>query len=86
MVLGELEATVVDVKPFDLHGVTYYDVAIRYADGVNVEQARLGPEGVPDGLRPGEHDPLAGHGPTRLGVGRYDRADPAPGAVARTSH
>jgi hypothetical protein len=52
--LGELEATVVDVKPFDLHGVTYYDVAIRYADPVAVEQARLGPEGVPDGLRSGD--------------------------------
>ena len=54
MVLGEQEATVVDVKPFDLHGVTYYDVAIRYPDDVNVEQARLGPEGVPDGLRAGD--------------------------------
>jgi hypothetical protein len=49
--LGEQEAVVVEVNPFGLHGVTYYDVAVRFADGA-VEQARLGPEGVPDGLRP----------------------------------
>jgi hypothetical protein len=54
MVLGEQEAIVVDVKPFDLHGVTYYDVAVRFPDQVDVERARLGPEGVPDGLKPGD--------------------------------
>src|SRR6266545_6840932 len=51
--LGEQEAMVVEVKPFGLHGVTYYDVTVEFADRT-VEQARLGPEGVPDGLRPGE--------------------------------
>jgi hypothetical protein len=51
--LGEQEAVVVEVKPFGLHGVTYYDVAVRFSDGA-VEQARLGPEGVPDGLEPEE--------------------------------
>jgi hypothetical protein len=51
--MGEQEATVVAVKPFDLHGVTYSDVAVQFADGA-VENARLGPEGVPDGLRAGE--------------------------------
>ena len=51
--LGEQEALVMDVRPFELHGVTYQDVAIAYRDR-SVEQARLGPEGVPDGLQPGE--------------------------------
>jgi hypothetical protein len=51
--LGEQEALVVDVKPFDLHGVTYQDVTIAYRDR-SVEHARLGPEGVPDSLQPGE--------------------------------
>jgi len=51
--IGEQEALVVDVKPFELHGVTYQDVTIAYQDR-SVEHARLGPEGVPDGLQPGE--------------------------------
>jgi hypothetical protein len=51
--LGEQEAMVVEVKPFGLHGVTYYDVTVEFPDRT-VEQARLGPEGVPDGLRTGE--------------------------------
>ena len=51
--IGEQEALVVDVKPFELHGVTYQDVTIAYRDR-SVEQARLGPEGVPLGLQPGE--------------------------------
>jgi hypothetical protein len=50
---GEQETIVLEVKPFGLHGVTYYDVTVRFPDGT-VEQARLGPEGVPDGLQPGE--------------------------------
>ena len=44
---------VVEVKPFGLHGVTYYDVTVAFPDRT-VEQARLGPEAVPDGLRSGE--------------------------------
>jgi hypothetical protein len=51
--LGEQEATVLEVRPFDLHGVTYSDVAVRFADG-SVQQARLGPEGVPSDLQAGE--------------------------------
>jgi hypothetical protein len=51
--LGEQEAVVTEVRPFDLHGVTYYDLALRLSDG-NQQSARLGPEGVPDGLKPGE--------------------------------
>jgi len=44
---------VVEVRPFDLHGVTYTDVTVTYSDG-SIEQARLGPEAVPESLRPGE--------------------------------
>jgi len=52
-VLGEQEAVVVDVRPFDLHGVRYQDVTIAYRDR-SVAQARLGPESVPADLEPGE--------------------------------
>jgi hypothetical protein len=51
--IGEQEAVVVEVRPFDLHGVTYYDVSVAFPDR-SVEQARLGPEAVPDGMEPGE--------------------------------
>jgi hypothetical protein len=52
-VLGEQEARAVEVRPFDLHGVTYFDVTVAFPDG-STETARLGPEAVPEGLRPGE--------------------------------
>ncbi len=51
--LGEEEAVVLEVKPFDVHGVIYQDVAIAYRDR-SVDRARLGPEGVPENLQPGE--------------------------------
>ncbi len=51
--LGEQEATVLEVKPFLLHGVTYYDVAVAYRDR-SVDRTRLGPEGVPENLHAGE--------------------------------
>jgi hypothetical protein len=51
--LGEHDALVLDVTPFGLHGVTYYDVAVRFSDS-KVERARLGPESVPADLRAGE--------------------------------
>jgi hypothetical protein len=53
-VFGEEEAVVLEVKPFLLHGVTYYDVTVVFPDR-SVEQARLGPEGVPEGIQPGDH-------------------------------
>jgi hypothetical protein len=53
VMLGEQDAVVMGVRPFPLHGVTYYDVAVRFSDQT-IEQARLGPEGVPRGLHPGE--------------------------------
>ena len=50
---GEQEALVLEVKPFPLHGVTYYDVRVAFRDR-SVHEARLGPESVPDDLEPGE--------------------------------
>lgn len=52
-VLGEREAVVVEVKPWDVHGVGYVDVTVVYQDRM-LETARLGPESVPDALREGE--------------------------------
>jgi hypothetical protein len=52
-VFGEQEAVVLEVKPFLLHGVTYYDVAVVFQDR-SVQQARLGPEGVPEGVQAGD--------------------------------
>jgi hypothetical protein len=51
--LGEEEALVLEVKPFVLHGLTYYDVAVAFRDR-SVGQARLGPEAVPENLEQGE--------------------------------
>jgi hypothetical protein len=52
-VLGQQEVVVMEVRPFDLHGVTYSDVTVAFPDG-STETARLGPEAVPQGLRSGE--------------------------------
>ncbi len=51
--MGEQEAIVLELRPFHLHGVTYYDVAVVFRDRT-VERSRLGPEGVPDGLEEGD--------------------------------
>lgn len=51
--LREEEAVVVDIKPFNLHGVNYQDVTITFPDR-SIDHARLGPEGVPENLQPGE--------------------------------
>jgi hypothetical protein len=51
--LGEEEAIVVEVKSLDIHGVTYYDLAVGFPDR-SVQQARLGAESVPDDLRKGD--------------------------------
>ena len=53
LVLGEREAIVTDIRPWDVHGVRYVDVTVGYADG-GVETARVGPESVPDDLQVGE--------------------------------
>jgi len=41
------------LRPFPLHGLSYWDVAVEFDDG-RIEQARLGPEGVPEGLQLGD--------------------------------
>jgi hypothetical protein len=51
--MGEQEAVVTAVKPFDLHGVTYYDLAFTFSGGTT-QTARLGPEAVPEGLTAGD--------------------------------
>jgi hypothetical protein len=51
--LGEEEVLVLEVTPFHLHGVTYQDVTVASRDR-SVHHARLGPEGVPEDLQPGE--------------------------------
>jgi hypothetical protein len=50
---GDEAGTTEAVRSFDLHGVTYYDVAVRLDDG-RIEEARLGPESVPGGLEVGD--------------------------------
>jgi hypothetical protein len=51
--LGEQEAVVLEVRPFDVHGVPFYDVTVGFPDR-SVEHARLGAEVVPAGLQTGE--------------------------------
>ena len=51
--LGEEEAVVLQVTPLDIHGVTYYDLALGFPDR-SVQQARLGAESVPEGLEEGD--------------------------------
>ena len=51
--LGEEEAIVLEVAPFDLHGVRYYDLAVGFPDR-SIQQARLGAESVPDDLQAGD--------------------------------
>ena len=44
---------VVEVRPWDVHGVGYVDVTVVYEDR-ELETARLGPESVPAELKAGE--------------------------------
>ena len=53
VMLAEEEAIVLEVAPFDLHGVRYYDLAVGFSDR-SVQQARLGAESVPDDLQKGD--------------------------------
>lgn len=53
LVLGEREAVVVEVKPWDVHGVGYIDVTVAYPDRA-LETARLGLESIPSDLQAGE--------------------------------
>ncbi len=51
--IGEEEAIVLDVKPWDVHGVRMFDVTLTYPDRL-IETVRLGAESVPPGLEAGE--------------------------------
>jgi hypothetical protein len=53
IVLGEQEAVVLEVKPWDVHGVAYVDVTVVFPDRA-VENARLGAESIPMDLEAGE--------------------------------
>jgi hypothetical protein len=50
---GDEVGTIEVIRPFDLHGVTYYDLAVKLDDG-RMEEARLGPESVAGGLEAGD--------------------------------
>lgn len=49
----ERDALVVQVRPFDVHGVGHVDVTVVYPDR-QTESARLGAESVPPDLVAGE--------------------------------
>jgi hypothetical protein len=51
--MGEQEALVVDVKPWDVHGVGYVDVTVALPNR-SLETARLGGESIPADLQAGE--------------------------------
>lgn len=53
MMLGEVEAMVIEVRPYDVHGVPYVDVTVALRDRSR-QTARLGRESVPPGLEAGE--------------------------------
>jgi hypothetical protein len=50
---GDEVGTIEAIRPFDLHGVTYFDLAVKLDDG-RMEEARLGPESVASGLAAGD--------------------------------
>jgi len=52
-VLGEQEAVLMEIRPWDVHGVGHVDVTLVYPDRT-VETARLGSESVADGLVAGD--------------------------------
>ena len=52
-VLGEQEAVVMEIRPWDVHGVGHVDVTLVYPDRT-VETARLGSESVTVGLVAGD--------------------------------
>ncbi len=51
--LGEQEAVLVEIRPWDVHGVGHVDVTLVYPDRT-VETARLGSESVTVGLVAGD--------------------------------
>jgi hypothetical protein len=51
--LGEEEAVILEVKALDIHGMTYFDLAVGFPDR-SVQQTRLGAESVPGDLEKGD--------------------------------
>lgn len=51
--LGEQEAVLLEIRPWDVHGVGHVDVTLVYPDRT-VETARLGSESVAEGLVAGD--------------------------------
>ena len=51
--LGDRAATVVEIRPFDIHGSAHVDVTLSWEDG-GTATARLGAESVPDAIEPGD--------------------------------
>ncbi len=51
--LGERDAVVAEVRPYDVHGSPHVQVALAYPDKT-FQQAQLGAESVPADLRPGD--------------------------------
>jgi hypothetical protein len=51
--LGERDAVVAEVQPYDVHGSPHVKVALAFEDHT-FQQVQLGAESVPKGLRAGE--------------------------------
>jgi hypothetical protein len=68
-VFGDESGTVRAIRPLQLHGLPYWDVSIEFSDG-RVEDARLGDEAVPGGLRPGDRVLAAKAGLMIIGLAR----------------
>ena len=51
--LGERDAVVAEVRPYDVHGSPHVQVALAFADKT-FQQVQLGAESVPADLRPGD--------------------------------
>jgi hypothetical protein len=66
---GDETATVRAVRPFELHGLPWWDVSIEL-DGGRLEEVRLGDEAVPGGLAPGDRVRVARAGLVVIGLAR----------------
>jgi hypothetical protein len=66
---GDETGVVRAIRPFALHGLPYWDVVLEFEDG-RVEQATLGDEAVPGGLRPGDRVRASKAGMMIIGLGR----------------
>jgi hypothetical protein len=75
-VLGEREALVLEVTPFDVHGVPYVDLRVVYRDR-SVDAARLGRESIPDGLAAGD-EVLVSTALNMIVAVRRPEVDPSP--------